>query len=35
MLSLDRIPLKRLFALIVLTEVVTMLALYWFGKHFV
>jgi hypothetical protein len=35
MISLDRIPLKRLFALIVLTEVATLVALYWFGKHFV
>jgi hypothetical protein len=27
-------PLGRLFLLIVLTEIATLLALYWFGRHF-
>jgi membrane protein DedA with SNARE-associated domain len=28
------VPLSRLFALIVLGEVLTMAALYWMGRHF-
>jgi hypothetical protein len=27
-------PLSRLFILIVLTEIITIAGLYWFGRHF-
>ena len=33
-LSIEKIPLGRLFTLIVLTEIAVMVALYWFGRHF-
>jgi hypothetical protein len=32
--SADRAGLRAIFVAIVLTEVVTVLALYWFGAHF-
>jgi len=31
---IERIPLRLLFTLIVLTEIAVILALYWFGRHF-
>jgi hypothetical protein len=32
--SVGKIPLRRLFILIVLTETAVIVALYWFGRHF-
>jgi hypothetical protein len=29
-----RLPLSRIFLLIILTEVASILGLYWFGRHF-